>query len=209
MHELQEKLLKVIDEKNIGALTLRDIGALVGEKLPQAVKHHLSQLERKGFISIDKKNKIIRRARSEARATGLFLTVPIVGSANCGPATIFADQNIEGYLKISKRLIPKIKNLFAIKADGDSMNHAKISGKSIESGDFAIIDGDTKEARDGDYVLSIIDNLALMKRLRYDKKNHRIALISESSKSYDPIFVHEDDDFHISGKIVDVVKKYE
>ena len=53
MHTIQEKLLKVIDDKNVGGLTLRQVGELIGETLPQKVKHHLSQLERKGFILID------------------------------------------------------------------------------------------------------------------------------------------------------------
>ena len=57
MHTIQEKLLKVIDEKNVGGLTLRQIGDLIDEKFPQKVKHHLSQLERKGFIMVDRKNK--------------------------------------------------------------------------------------------------------------------------------------------------------
>ena len=112
----QEKLLKLIDEKNIGHLTLRDIGAFIGEKLSQKVKHHLGALERKGFISIDKKNGTIRRVNSSAQKnTGLFVSIPILGSANCGPATIFADENIEGYLKLSKRLVTGFKSMFAIK----------------------------------------------------------------------------------------------
>ena len=61
MHYIQEKLLKLIDHQNISGLTLREVGSLVNETLPQKIKHHLSQLERKGFIIIDKKNSIIKR----------------------------------------------------------------------------------------------------------------------------------------------------
>lgn len=207
MHPVQEKLLKKIDEKNIGALTLRDIGALIGEKLPQKVKHHLSQLERKGFIAIDKKNKSIRRINDTAQASGMFVSIPILGSANCGPATIFADQNIDGYLKLSKRFAPKFKSLFAIKADGDSLNRANIAGKQVETGDFVLIDSSRGMPKDGDYVLSVIDGLATIKKYREDKKNKRIALLSESSQNYAPIFIHEDDDFRVNGTAVEVVKK--
>jgi repressor LexA len=207
MHPVQEKLLKLIDGKNISSLTLRDIGALIGEKLPQKVKHHLSQLERKGFISIDKKNKIIRRINSGAQASNLFVSIPILGSANCGPATIFADENIEGYLKISKRLAPRFKSMFAIKADGNSLNQANIAGKKVETGDFVLIDSSRGTPKDGDYVLSIIDGLATIKKYRQDKKNKRIALLSESSQDYSPIFIHEDDDFRVNGTAVEVVKR--
>lgn len=208
MHTIQEKLLKVVDEKNIGSLTLRQIGVMVGEKLPQKIKHHLSQLERRGLILIDRKNKKISRISSRAKAGDLFISIPIVGSANCGPATIYADQNIEGYLKISKRLVPNKKSVFAIKTDGNSLNKANVRGKNIESGDYIIVDSENTSPHDGDYIVSVIDGLANIKKYRLDKENSRIALLSESTQEYAPIFIHENDDFRISGKVVDVVKKY-
>jgi repressor LexA len=212
MHPTQEKLLKLTDQKNIGHLTLREIGALIGEKQPQAIKHHLSQLERKGFIVIDKKKKTIVRVgpRSDGHRNAdasLFVSIPILGSANCGPATIFADENIEGYLKISKRLVSGFKSMFAIKADGNSLNRAKIGGKQVETGDYVLIDSSRGTPKDGDYVLSIIDGLATIKKYRLDKKNDRIALLSESSQDYAPIFIHEDDDFRVNGTAVEVVKR--
>lgn len=207
MHTLQEKLLKVIDEKNIGGLTLRQIGEMVGEELPQKIKHHLSQLERKGFILADRKNKKISRISNKAKSGDLFISIPIVGSANCGPATIYADQNIESYLKISKRLVPSKKSVFAIKADGNSLNRANIKGKNVESGDYIIVDSENISPHDGDYIVSIIDDMANIKKYRLDKENSRIALLSESTQEYAPIFIHQSDDFRINGKVVDVVKK--
>jgi len=208
MHPTQEKLLKVIDGKNIGALTLRQIGELVGEKLPQKIKHHLSQLERKGFILIDRKKKKISRIGNKAKVGTPFVSIPIVGAANCGPATIYADQNIDGYLKISKRLAPNSQRLFAIKAEGNSLNRANVGGKNIENGDYIIVDSEDTSPRDGDYVVSIIDDMANIKKYRLDKENSRIVLLSESTQEYTPIFIHEADNFRINGKVVDVVKKF-
>lgn len=207
MHTLQEGLLRVIDEKNIGGFTLRQIGESVGEKLPQKIKHHLSQLERKGFILIDRKNKKISRISNKAEVGDFFISIPIVGSANCGPATIYANQNIESYLKISKRLAPNKKSLFAIKADGNSLNRANVRGKNIESGDYVIIDSENISPHDGDYIVSIIDGMANIKKYCLDKENARVALLSESTQEYTPIFIHENDDFRINGKVVDVIKK--
>jgi len=206
MHAIQEKLLKVIDEKNIGDLTLRQIGELIKEKLPQKVKHHLSQLERKGFVLIDRKNKNIRRISNKTKAGDIFISIPIIGTANCGPATIYADQNIEGYLKISKRFVPNDKSVFALKAEGGSLNKANIGGKNVESGDFVIVDSKSTLPHDGDYVVSIIDGMANIKKYVLDKNNSRIALLSESTQEYSPIFIHENDNFRVSGKVVDVVK---
>lgn len=207
MHPLQERLLALIGEKNIGALPLREIGKLIGEELPQKVKHHLSQLETKRFIIIDKKNKKIRRISNQVKSTDFLVSIPIVGSANCGPATIYADQNIEGYLKISKRLASGKKSVYALKAEGNSMNKANISGKNIEPGDYVIVDSEKISPQDGDYVVSVIDGMANIKKYLVDKKNYRIALVSESTQSHVPIFIHAEDDFRINGKVIDVVKK--
>ena len=206
MHAIQEKLLKLIDDKNIGGFTLRQIGGLIGEKLPQKVKHHLSHLERKGFILIDRKNKKISRISNKAKAGDIFISIPIVGSANCGPANIYADQNIEGYLKISKRLAPNKKSVFALRAEGNSLNKADVGGKNVESGDFVIVDSENLSPRDGDYVVSVIDGMANIKKYRLDKSHYRIALLSESTQEYSPIFIHQNDDFRISGKVVGIVK---
>ena len=206
MHAIQEKLLKLIDDKNIGGFTLRQIGDLIGEKLPQKVKHHLSHLERKGFILIDRKNKKISRISNKAKAGDIFISIPIVGSANCGPANIYADQNIEGYLKISKRLAPNKKSVFALRAEGNSLNKADVGGKNVESGDFVIVDSENLSPRDGDYVVSVIDGMANIKKYRLDKSHSRIALLSESTQEYSPIFIHQNDDFRISGKVVGIVK---
>ena len=208
MHAIQEKLLKVIDDKNIGGFTLRQIGELIGEKLPQTVKHHLSQLERRGFVFIDQKNKKISRISNKASAGNIFISIPIVGTANCGQAAIYADQNIEGYLKISKRFVPNKKSVFALRAEGNSLNKADINGKKVESGDFVIVDSENISPHDGDYVVSVIDGMANIKKYRLDKDHSRIALLSESTQEYSPIFIHENDNFRINGKVVDVVKNF-
>jgi len=209
MHSLQEKLLKVIDSQNIGILTLREIGTLVGEKLPQKVKHHLSQLERKGFILHDRSARKIIRLTEAISSEDIFVSIPIVGAANCGPMTIYADQNIEGYLKISKRLINNKQGLYAVQAQGNSLNRANIQGKNIDAGDFIIVDSENTSPRDGDYIVTIIDGLAIVKKFRIEKNYSRIALVSESTQDYTPIFLHAEDNFVISGKVVDVVKKYQ
>jgi repressor LexA len=209
MHPIQEKLLKLISERNIGNLTLRQIGELVHEKLPQKIKHHLSQLEQKGFIVIDTKGEIIHRTTDKPKTSDLLVSIPILGTANCGPATVYADENVEGYLKVSKMLISKQKGIFAIRAQGNSLNKASIKGKSVESGDFVIIDSKQTNAKDGDYVLSIIDNMANIKKFRMDTPNERIVLLSESTQNFNPIFIHIDDDFRINGKVIDVIKKFD
>lgn len=207
MHPIQEKLLKMIDQKSLTNMTLREIGSLIKEPLPQKVKHHLEQLEKKGFITYNRKNKTISKTKTSSKSPSLFISIPIVGAANCGPATIFANENIEGYLKISKNILSKCKNVFAIKAQGLSMNRTSINGMNIEDGDYIIIDSDYRSPRNGDVVLSVIDDMANIKKYVFDEENNQIVLVSQSTKDIPPIYVHEDDSFMVNGKVIQVIKK--
>src|SRR3989344_5197532 len=177
MHPLQLALLRLANKKNLGELTLRDIGKEIGEKFPQKVKHHLEQLHKKGLVRVDKENKIIEPIkRGPSENTNLY-SIPVLGAANCGPASLIAEEAVLGYLKISEKLLPKRKaNLFAIKAVGSSMNLADIIGKNIENDDYIIVDADDKVPETGKYILSVIDGAANVKKMI--KEKDRIVLIS-------------------------------
>lgn len=209
MHILQEKLLKLSENEDLGKMSFRQIGKLIGENSAQKIKHHLLQLEKKGFISMDKEKGFLKKTDFNiAKKTGL-IALPILGSADCGVATQYAEERVAGYLKISKKLLPKGKNLFAIEAIGFSMNRANINGKNIEDGDYALVDGSYKKPENGDYVLSVIDGVANIKKFVEDKKNNQVVLVSESTKDYPNIFIHPDEaiDYLVNGRVVDVVKK--
>lgn len=77
---------------------------------------------------------------------------------------------------------------------------------AIEDGDYVIVDSGNINAKNGDYVVSVIDGLANIKKYLWDNKNLRILLVSESTHNYPPIFIHEDDNFLINGKIIQVIK---
>lgn len=218
MHLIQEKLLGLSKEKNLAKLTLREMAKEIGmpQESPQKIKHHLLQLQKKGFIIIDRNRGVMSLVGNKPRwAQGLLnkasqlFSIPIVGTANCGPATIFAEQNFQGFLKISNKLIGRTRptGLFAIKADGSSMNRAEVSGKTIEDGDYIIVDKELLDARTGDVVLAIIDNKATVKRFIDDRQNGQIVLKADSSFDYEPIYLHPDDEFSINGKVIGVIKK--
>ena len=207
MHNIQEKIVQILQNKNLSGMTLREIGELVGEKFPQKIKHHLDQLAKRGLIKIDKATKTISRAAAGAIKNTQLISIPIVGSANCGPATIFANENIEGYLRISKSILRKFKNIFAIRAQGISMNRATVNGLTIEDGDYLLVDSEQTDPRNGDIVLSVIDDMANIKKYVWDEANNQIVLVSQSTKDIPPIYIHEDDSFMINGKVIQVIKK--
>ena len=214
MHKIQQELLRVAQGKNLGQYTLREIAAFIGETSPQKIKHHLLQLESKGLIKIDKIKGLIKKTSDEWQKTlsvhGKLLTIPILGAANAGPALIFAETNVEGFLKISSSLLaPSVRKehrLFALKVVGQSMNRAEVNNKRIEDGDYVVVDVNEKNPKNGDVVLSIIDGMANIKKYYFDKDNDQVVLMSQSSKDFPHIYIHKDDNFMINGKVVQVIK---
>jgi len=210
---VQKAILKLMEKKNLADLSLREISELIGVKnQPQRIKHHILQLEKKGLIILNKMKKPIKRMVDKEFMSTNIISLPIVGSANCGPATIFAEQNIESYLKVSDKLLKtkKREGIFVLKADGNSLNKADISGKSISNGDYVVIDSNCKNPKNGEFVLSIIDGLANLKEYREERKNNKIEqiiLLSKSTEKIPPIYIHENDDYMINGKIIQVIKK--
>ena len=87
------------------------------------------------------------------------------------------------------------------------MNKASVDGKTIDDGDYVLVDTEDKNAKSGDYVLSIINGMANIKKYAEDTQNRQIILSSESKNYFPPIYIHEDDDYLINGKVVDVLKK--
>ena len=218
MHEIQMKLLELSKRQNLARVSLREMAGLIGlpRESPQKIKHHLLQLQRRGFLVIDRpKGFMERSAGSPTWAKGLLdkgarlFAIPIIGTANCGPATIFAEQNFQGFLRVSGKLLSRSRpdGLYAIKADGTSMNRAEVNGKKIEDGDYAIVDSERRTPRNNDIVVAIFDDRATIKRFIDDRQNGQIVLRAESSFDYDPIYLHPDDNFVISGTVVDVVKR--
>jgi len=218
MHPIQEKLLHLSKGQNLAQVSLRDMARAIGmpEESPQKIKHHLQQLEKKGFFTIDRDKGLMEKtslipgwANGLLKTASSLFSIPIVGTANCGPATIFAEENFQGFLRVSGRLLGRSTptGLYGIKTNGASMNRAEIAGKKIEDGDYVIIDSNRKDVANNDIVLAIIDNKATIKRFIDDRKNGQVILKADSSYDYDPIYLHPDDDFLISGKAVTVIKR--
>lgn len=210
MHPTQKKLLELLSEDKLANTTLRQLGILAGVKHPQNVKHHLVQLEKKGFIRYDQKSEKFAPVKRLAESIEGLISLPIFGTADCGVATHFADDYVEGYLKVSRKLLTKTRNIFILEASGDSMNKARVNNeKSIENGDYVVVDSDYKQPVNGDYIVSIVDGLANIKRFIEDRQNGQIVLMPESTKSYPPIFIATDemDSYTLCGKVIQVIKK--
>ena len=215
--EIYDFIVSHIKEHNL-APTLEEISKHFSEFLtyPSSAYYHVKKLQDEGYLE---------RESNHSRSVGVYadkslkfplmkktgmdaIRIPILGAANAGPATLFAEENIAGYLKISQSLLNKKDKIFALRVEGDSMNRARINGKNLEEGDFVLIDSEYKNPKNGDYVLSVIDGCANLKKFEKDMRSGEIKLLSESKNSkHKPIYVSSEDDFMINGKIISVVKK--
>lgn len=199
MHPIQKKLNELSQTHDLRALGLRQIARMIGETHPQKVKHHMQKL---GILPPASGT---RASAAQSR----LISIPLLGLANCGVAAVYADAQSSEVLQVSKRILPAVAgNFFALQAVGDSMNTANISGNSIEDGDYVIIDPSQKNFENGDYVVSIINGLANIKKFTKDSGSKQVVLLSESTKKYPPIYIHPEDMayYQTSGKVVAVLK---
>jgi SOS-response transcriptional repressor LexA len=209
MHDIQTKLLLLAVEHDIANMRLADIARLLEISSLERVKHHRNQLIKLGLLKPDQKaTKVERNVLGKSD----LVTIPVLGSVNAGPASIYADAKVEAYLRISSSLLPKSFNkarLFALKVVGDSMNKANVNGAhTIEDGDYIVASASTFSPRNGDYVISLLDGKANVKRFFRDSSNGQVVLFSESTSDYPPIFVGEEDslDYLAQAKVLSVAK---
>lgn len=141
---------------------------------------------------------------------GNFVELPFFGLAMCGEASALTEDLAEGYLKISKSILPQkaISDFYIIQASGNSMNDSHIGKdkKNIEDSDFVVVDKTKTSPLGGEYVVSVIDGYANIKKYEYDPRWNQINLLSESTDICSPIILHEYDNFNIVGEVIDVIK---
>jgi SOS-response transcriptional repressor LexA len=204
------ELLKLAQTNDLGKLTYRKIGQMLGGEHPYQVQYNIRQLLKTGRLLQNKRTGSIYVGGLRPIEQQV-INIPIFGSVSCGVPVEFANNEHQGFLTVSPSLINNrgTSKLFALKAVGDSMNMAKIGGVAVEDDDFVIVcQSEWGEAKNGDYVVSLIGDCANLKRLRIDEDNHRVILLSETTEDYPPILVAEEDilDYRILGIATDVIK---
>jgi len=189
LHPVQRKILEIASRYDLQKMGLRKIARLIEELYPQTVKYHISQLRKKGFLDEKLKPKQYKLSIPRRGAESHLVSVPIVGAANCGEANLVAEENLEGFLKVSPKVVGENQEVFVLHAEGDSLNKANIYGRSVEDGDYVLVDASNKTPQSGDYIVSIIDGMANIKKFMRDEENQQIVLVSESTKDYPPPYI--------------------
>jgi SOS-response transcriptional repressor LexA len=165
----------------------------------KSVMQVIEALEKKDLIKRDKNKKLyIVENKNYANLKNIF-SIPVYGLASCGEALAYAEDNVDGFLQISKALFRGTDSakLFAVKALGDSMDK-----EGIRDGDYVIFEkyefgkGDELEGKN---VVAVINGMATIKR--YKKVSDEIiGLFPRSTNTvHQPIFIHSTDSILIAG----------
>ena len=193
--KIQQEILDYLVELKSKSTTptLAEIAKHFGYKNRSTVQQHLQAIEKKGFI---KRNPKISRGIELTFENNYFIPRPVLGEVAAGnPLTIYPDS-------IDTVELPTIAHVpndsFLLKVKGDSLKDAYIF-----TGDIVIVNPNLV-AENGQFVVAILDNEAVVKRLQ--KKGDTIELHSENPE-YDPIIIERThSNFQLVGVVIGVYR---
>lgn len=170
----------------------------------RSVTQRLEALEKKGLIARDRhQHRSIRIVAgiSNEYLPADFVAVPVIASAGCDAMEVYAQDEFGEYIAVDRRLLGRATSVAAIKAVGDSMQDA-----GIMDGDYVVVEV-TDRVADGDRVVAIIGNMAVIKRLEHAGA---VAILAPENKAggYKPIVVNQEDS-KIFGKVLSVIPNTE
>ncbi|MFV0577679.1 MAG: helix-turn-helix domain-containing protein [Fusobacterium ulcerans] len=117
--------------------------------------------------------------------------VPIISKASAGKGA-FAREEVIDYIKLPKQIFSKCD--FATLVQGDSMS------PKIEDGEIAFVrKGDFLET--GNIGIFYLNEEVFIKKFFLDSLTYTIKLVS-INHNYQDIFIKEDDDFRIIGRVI-------
>jgi repressor LexA len=192
--EILDYLRNEIDGRGLPP-TIREIGEQFGIRSTKGVEDHLAALERKGHIRRERgKSRAIEVSdRPDLRGARL---VPLIGRIAAG-APILAVENHDGTFVLDEALVGP-GDTFLLRVVGDSMQDA-----SILDGDLVVVRSQ-ETAHNGDIVAARVGEEATVKRFHRDAGG--IQLLPEN-QAYEPIRITEEDDFHVLGRVVGVIRQ--
>jgi len=193
LRPIQKKLLNILVKNVDEPLTIRKMMDLLDASSTSVIAHHLTQLEKNGYIKKNPYNprdyQVLKNG-PEKKITFLNL----YGLAHCGPNGSILDGNPVERIPISTRLLsfPSYK-AFMVKAKGDSMK------PKINEGDFVIVEKN-RRPEDKTIVVCVNNGESIIKKFKREKRG--VILMSLNPK-YPPFLAEED--FRIEGEVKSVI----
>ena len=220
----QSKIIQVIEDsvQRCGyAPTLREIGEAAGLASTSSVSHHLSSLEKKGYLSRGAgrpRTAVVRPAsapaslqadqprgdseqRGDSEGPGDVVRqrvahVPLVGRIAAG-GPILAEQAVEDVFPLPRQLVGE-GELIMLQVVGDSMINA-----AIADGDWVVVRPET-DVENGDIVAATIDGVEVEGTVKTFKRADGHVWLMPHNPAYTPIL---GDNATILGKVVAVLRR--
>ena len=162
----------------------------------KGAQDHITALKKKGLLKQgDKKSRTIELVKN-ADTNVDFMDIPILGTVAAGHA-VMAEENRDGFICMSRTLLKKNSNYFALKVRGDSM-----TGAGIIEGDLAVIE-QQETVRNGEIAVVMLDDAVTLKN--YYRENNRIRLQPENP-DYSPVYCSQD--VRILGRLAHIMRSY-
>ncbi|MGB0591411.1 MAG: transcriptional repressor LexA [Myxococcota bacterium] len=176
--------------------TIREMGAELGIRSPQGVSDHLAALERKGYI-----HRTAAQSRScvPVAMSDDTIEIPLFdGRVAAGQPALAVDSQRDT-LRVSRTLLRKAKNVFALEVQGDSM-----TGDGIYDGDVVFVERDER-AREDDIAVIRVEDSVTIKRRRRDELGLRLL---SSNPAHSDIVIRADEarDVAVVGRVVGVYR---
>jgi repressor LexA len=161
------------------------------------VHEHLSNLERKGYITRSyNESRAITINPSEA--TPKAIELPLLGAVAAGYPIEALDHNET--ITVPESFVGRAGNHYVLRVRGMSM-----IDEQIRDGDFVVVN-ERHRADNGETVIALIDGSSATVKKYYRERDGRIRL-QPANQTMDPIFVNEND-VKIQGVVVGVLRRY-
>jgi repressor LexA len=174
--------------------SIRDIQRHFRLKSTKGVKDHIDRLVEKGYL---------RRMNGAARALEVVKTrksavkeIPLVGTVAAG-LPILAEENIEDYLPVSADMA-RTEGMFYLRVSGDSMINA-----AILEGDLVLV-RPQPFVEQGEIAVVMVGDEATVKR--FFRFANRIELHPENSNYKPIVYLEDDEDVRVVGKVAAVFR---
>jgi len=191
--------IKIYLSKHLQAPTIAELRDGLKLRSLRSVTQRLESLERQVFPRRDRhQQRSITILDTEFPfAQSRVIQIPVIASAGCDAVEVYAQNEFGEFIAVDSRLIGAHKNIAAVRAVGDSMVDA-----GIRSGDYVIVEV-TEEVEDGDRVVAVLGNMAVIKQ--YRKVDEMVYLNPQNQYgTYQPIIVNQEDS-RIFGKVLSVI----
>lgn len=195
LHPAQQKLLDILKDNVDEPLTIRAIQDLLGASSPSVVHHHVTQLEKKGFLRRNPSNPSDYQILAES-PDSYTAYLNIYGMAQCGPNGSVFDGDPVDRIKISSKALGfPAGEAFIVKARGKSML------PKIKPGDLVIAKR-SSTINSGEIAVCVNDGGVIIKKVQIIEDN-------DGNKSYNLISLNDEEfpafiageDFKVEGVV--------